>query len=80
MNRVKELGDWLKTDTDKMFDQMANVDKITKECEQTVKIYTNIVNTLQSTEDRNDEFMQKLLQQTQDLKINKLNVEQYEKD
>ena len=61
MNRIKELGDWLKRDTDKMFDQMANVEKITKENENTVKIYTNIVNTLQSTEDRNDEFMQKLL-------------------
>ena len=61
MHRIKELGDWLKTDTDKMFDQMANVEKITKENENTVKIYTNIVNTLQSTEDRNDEFMQKLL-------------------
>lgn len=61
MNRIKELGDWLKRDTDKIFDQMANVEKITKENENTVKIYTNIVNTLQSTEDRNDEFMQKLL-------------------
>ena len=61
MNRIKELGDWLKRDTDKMFDQMANVEKITKENENTVKIYTNIVNTLQSTEDRNDEFMQNLL-------------------
>jgi hypothetical protein len=33
MNRIKELSDWLKTDTDKMFDQMANVEKITKESE-----------------------------------------------
>ena len=62
MNRIKELGDWLKKDTDKMFDQMASVEQITKDCENTVKIYTNIVNTLQSTEDRNDEFMQSLLQ------------------
>ena len=62
MNRIKELGDWLKKDTDKMFDQMDSVKQITKDCENTVKIYTNIVNTLQSTEDRNDEFMQNLLQ------------------
>jgi hypothetical protein len=43
---------------------MANVEKITKNCEDTVKMYTNIVNTLQATEDRNDDFMKQLLKQT----------------
>lgn len=45
-----------------------------------MRTYTQIVEKLQQSEDRNDEFMQKLLNETATLKITKLEIEKYELD
>ena len=53
--RAEELADWIKNDTQKLFEQMAKVDRTALDCENKVKTYTLMVNELQASEDRNDE-------------------------
>lgn len=77
---MEDLNAWLKRDTDKIFDDLVKMRQITNKCEETVRYYTQIVERLQASEDRNDEFMQKLLTETATLQITKLDVERYEVD
>lgn len=47
--------------------------------EQT-KIFTQIVNRLQDSEDRNDKFLQELLLKCEKMEVTKLDCDQYHKD
>jgi hypothetical protein len=78
--RMDDLNAWLKRDTDRIFEDIQRMQAITTKSEETVRIYTQIVEKLQSCENRNDEFMQKLLNETATLKITKLEIDRYEID
>ena len=77
---MDDLNAWLKRDTDRIFDELQEMKTITNKCQETVRVYTTIVEKLQASENRNDEFMQKLLTETATLKINKLEIERYDLD
>lgn len=78
--RAEELADWIKGDTQKLFDQMAKVDRTALDCENKVKTYTLVVNELQASEDRNDEFMKKLLGKAESLELQKVDRKAYKEE
>lgn len=78
--RAEELADWIKNDTQKLFEQMAKVDRTALDCENKVKTYTLMVNELQASEDRNDEFMKKLLGKAESLELHKVDRKAYKED
>lgn len=49
-------------------------------CDDKVKVYTQIVNELQASENRNDEFMRILLERSEKLDLMKLNEKEYHLD
>lgn len=78
--RADDLAGWLKTDSEKLFDQMAKVNETAHECEHQVRTYSLIVGELQATEDRNDEFMKQLLAKAESLELFKVDKKAYKED
>ena len=56
--RMKKLGDWIQTDTDKFAKRIDNIQAITDEFTDKVKNLDHVVSELRAQETRNDEFMQ----------------------
>ena len=67
--RSEELAEWIKRDSQKLFEQIGKIDNTALECEIKVQKYELIVNELQAAENRNDEFLKKLLARAEQLEI-----------
>ena len=59
---------------------MGKVDNTALQCEIKVQKYSLIVNELQATENRNDEFLKKLLAHTEQLEVQKVDKNAYGTD
>jgi chromosome segregation ATPase len=56
---------------------MKNVQRQADDCESNFKQLTNLVNELQSKENRNDDFMRDLLQKAEKLESFKVELDEY---
>ena len=61
MKRSDTLTTWLNRDFDKLNTKMEEVVNTSEACDQQTKVYTQVVERLQASEDRNDEFLKNLL-------------------
>lgn len=76
--RADDLAAWLKSDSEKLFDQMAKVHEIANECDDKVRTYSQVVSELQTSEDRNDAFMKQLLSKAESLELFKVDKKVYQ--
>ena len=80
MSKTEELTQWLNKDFDKLTKQMDEVQTTCNNNDDQVKMYSHIVKQLQESENRNDEFIKKLLTEIENLATDKLSVDLYNKD
>jgi len=77
---MAQLNEWLRKDTEKLFEEMAKAEATATECSETVGVFTERVRDLQASEHRNDAFMQDLLVKAERLELFKLNLDRYEEE
>ena len=65
--RMQQLTEWLQRDSNRLFDEMNKTTEKTNICDKNMQAVTHLVNELQAKEDRNDGFMQDLLQRAEKL-------------
>lgn len=77
---MERLSDWLRRDTDKLFESMDSVQRTADECASKVSGLTHLVGELRAREDRNDEFMTRLLEKSEAMELCKVEAQRYEDD